>query len=270
MAGTRKLAAILASDVVGYSRLAGADEDRTLARLRALRSDLVDPTISVHHGRVVKRTGDGSLIEFRSVVDAVDARLRYKTRWSSAMSASLWTSALSSELESIWATSSRKATDHGRRRLLGHVEIQRQIELQRDDRGRRGTERGHLLQDGNLAELHLKRRRHRGRHHLRARARIKCPHLDRRVVDVGQGRDRQEAHRDEADKHESNHQKSRGGSAGRSRPSRRARPNGVCPKIRTVVSPLHPPDPERAYFSKASGSRHEAGRLRSFHCGAAL
>jgi adenylate cyclase len=67
----RKLAAILAADVVGYSRLAGADEDRTLARLRALRSDLIDPTIAVHNGRVVKRTGDGALVEFRSVVDAV-------------------------------------------------------------------------------------------------------------------------------------------------------------------------------------------------------
>jgi adenylate cyclase len=71
MAESRKLAAILAADVVGYSRLAGADEDRTLARLRALRSDLIDPTIAVHHGRVVKRTGDGALVEFRSVVDAV-------------------------------------------------------------------------------------------------------------------------------------------------------------------------------------------------------
>ena len=71
MTDTRKLAAILAADVVGYSRLAGADEDRTLARLRALRSDLIDPTVAVHNGRVVKRTGDGSLIEFRSVVDAV-------------------------------------------------------------------------------------------------------------------------------------------------------------------------------------------------------
>ena len=71
MSETRKIAAILVSDVVGYSRLAGADEDRTLARLRALRSDLIDPTISVHHGRIVKRTGDGSVIEFRSVVDAV-------------------------------------------------------------------------------------------------------------------------------------------------------------------------------------------------------
>jgi TolB-like protein/class 3 adenylate cyclase len=71
MSETRKLAAILCSDVVGYSRLAGADEDRILARLRALRSDLIDPTIAVHHGRVVKRTGDGSIVEFRSVVDAV-------------------------------------------------------------------------------------------------------------------------------------------------------------------------------------------------------
>ena len=71
MVETRKLVAILAADVVGYSRLAGSDEDRTLARLRALRSDLIDPTIAVHNGRVVKRTGDGSIVEFRSVVDAV-------------------------------------------------------------------------------------------------------------------------------------------------------------------------------------------------------
>src|ERR1700675_1556560 len=71
MAETRKLAAIVCSDVVGYSRLAGADEDRILARLRALRSDLIDPTIAVHNGRIVKRTGDGSIVEFRSVVDAV-------------------------------------------------------------------------------------------------------------------------------------------------------------------------------------------------------
>jgi adenylate cyclase len=68
---TRKLAAILVADVVGYSRLAGADEDRTLARLRGLRSDLIDPAIAAHRGRIVKRTGDGSIIEFRSVVDAV-------------------------------------------------------------------------------------------------------------------------------------------------------------------------------------------------------
>ena len=71
MAETRKLTAILAADVVGYSMLASADEERTLARLRTLWSDLIAPTISVHNGRVVKRTGDGSIIEFRSVVDAV-------------------------------------------------------------------------------------------------------------------------------------------------------------------------------------------------------
>jgi adenylate cyclase len=71
MTETRKLAAILCSDVVGYSRLAGSDEDRILARLRALRSDLIDPTIAVNRGRVVKRTGDGAIVEFRSVVDAV-------------------------------------------------------------------------------------------------------------------------------------------------------------------------------------------------------
>ena len=71
MTETRKLAAILVADVVGYSRLAGADEDRTLSRLRGLRSDLIDPAIAAHRGRVVKRTGDGSIIEFRSVVDAV-------------------------------------------------------------------------------------------------------------------------------------------------------------------------------------------------------
>ena len=71
MAETRKLVAILAADVVGYSRLAGSDEDRTLSRLRGLRSDLVDPAIAAYRGRVVKRTGDGILIEFRSVVDAV-------------------------------------------------------------------------------------------------------------------------------------------------------------------------------------------------------
>jgi adenylate cyclase len=69
MGETRKLAAILVADVVGYSRLAA--EGRTLARLRGLRSDLLDPAIAAHHGRIVKRTGDGSLIEFRSLVDAV-------------------------------------------------------------------------------------------------------------------------------------------------------------------------------------------------------
>jgi hypothetical protein len=82
MSATRKLAAILAADVVGFSRLTGADEDRTLARLRALRSDVIDPTISVHHGRVVKRTGDGALVEFRSLVDDLSAELLHRLiRW---------------------------------------------------------------------------------------------------------------------------------------------------------------------------------------------
>jgi len=63
MSETRKFAAILAPEVVGYSRLADVNEDRTLARLRAIRSDLIDPTIAMHHGRVFKRTGDGALVE---------------------------------------------------------------------------------------------------------------------------------------------------------------------------------------------------------------
>jgi adenylate cyclase len=75
MGETRKIAAILVSDVVGYSRLTGADEDRILARMRSLRSDLIDPTIAVHHGRLVKRTGDGAIVEFRSVVDAVNCAI---------------------------------------------------------------------------------------------------------------------------------------------------------------------------------------------------
>jgi adenylate cyclase len=79
MAATRKIAAILCADVVGYSRLAGADEDRTLSRLRGLRSDLIDPAIDAHHGRVVKRTGDGILVEFRSVVDAVGCAIEVQT-----------------------------------------------------------------------------------------------------------------------------------------------------------------------------------------------
>jgi TolB-like protein/class 3 adenylate cyclase/Flp pilus assembly protein TadD len=66
----RKLAAILAADIAGYSRLVGADEEGTLARLRALRRELIDPMISAHRGRIVKTTGDGILIEFASVVDA--------------------------------------------------------------------------------------------------------------------------------------------------------------------------------------------------------
>ncbi len=80
MAETRKIAAILVADVVGYSRLAGADEEGTLARLRALRNDLIDPAVAAHHGRVVKRTGDGFICEFRSVVDAVRCAIEVQNR----------------------------------------------------------------------------------------------------------------------------------------------------------------------------------------------
>ena len=71
MTTTRRLAAILAADVAGYSRLMGADEEGTLERLKALRRELLDPKIAEHHGRIVKTTGDGLLVEFASVVDAL-------------------------------------------------------------------------------------------------------------------------------------------------------------------------------------------------------
>ena len=71
----RRLAAILAADVAGYSRLMGGDEEGTLARLKAVRKDLVDPTIAKHRGRIVKTTGDGMLVEFASAVDAVNCAM---------------------------------------------------------------------------------------------------------------------------------------------------------------------------------------------------
>ena len=67
----RRLAAIVAADVVGFSRLVGADEEGTLARLKALRRELIDPRIAEHSGRIVKTTGDGLLVEFGSAVDAI-------------------------------------------------------------------------------------------------------------------------------------------------------------------------------------------------------
>jgi adenylate cyclase len=81
MTTTRRLAAILAADVAGYSRLMGADEEGTLERLKALRADVIDPKIAEHRGRIVKTTGDGLLIEFGSVVDA----LRCATDWQRGM-----------------------------------------------------------------------------------------------------------------------------------------------------------------------------------------
>src|SRR5262245_52687574 len=71
MSQTRRLAAILAADIAGYSRLIGADEGGNLRRLRAIRDELIDPMIATHHGRLVKTTGDGLLIEFGSVIDGL-------------------------------------------------------------------------------------------------------------------------------------------------------------------------------------------------------
>jgi class 3 adenylate cyclase len=81
MTATRRLAAILAADVAGYSRLIGDDEEGTLNRLRSIRADVTDPKISKHRGRIVKTTGDGLLVEFTSVVDA----LRCASEWQAGM-----------------------------------------------------------------------------------------------------------------------------------------------------------------------------------------
>jgi adenylate cyclase len=81
MTATRRLAAILAADVAGYSRLIGEDEEGTLNLLKAIRAELIDPKISVNRGRIVKTTGDGLLVEFGSVVDA----LRCATEWQRGM-----------------------------------------------------------------------------------------------------------------------------------------------------------------------------------------
>src|SRR4029077_12856005 len=80
MASTRRLAAILAADVAGYSRLMGVDEEGTLERLKAHRRELIDPKIAEHHGRIVKTTGDGMLVEFGSVVDAVRCAVEVQQR----------------------------------------------------------------------------------------------------------------------------------------------------------------------------------------------
>ena len=79
----RRLAAILAADVAGYSRLMGEDEEGTLAALKTLRRDLADPKIKEHRGRIVKTTGDGLLLEFASVVDAVRCAVECSARWPS-------------------------------------------------------------------------------------------------------------------------------------------------------------------------------------------
>ena len=75
----RKLAAILAADVVGYARLIRADEEGTLSALNSLRKDIIDPKVAEHHGRIVKLMGDGMLVEFASVVDAVTCVVAIQT-----------------------------------------------------------------------------------------------------------------------------------------------------------------------------------------------
>ena len=106
MSQTRRLAAILAADVAGYSRLMGADEEGTLAALKAIRRELADPKIKEHRGRIVKTTGDGLLLEFASVVDAVRvAPLKYSAKWPSEMPMCRPTAASSSVWGSISATS---------------------------------------------------------------------------------------------------------------------------------------------------------------------
>ena len=78
MSQTRRLAAILAADVAGYSRLIGADEPGTLQAFKTIKAELIDPTIATHHGRLVKTTGDGFLAEFSSVVDALHCATEFQ------------------------------------------------------------------------------------------------------------------------------------------------------------------------------------------------
>src|SRR4051794_38808969 len=79
MEAARRLAAILAADVAGYSRLIGADEEGTLNRLRFIRAEVIDPQVNEHHGRIVKTTGDGLLVEFASVIDALRCAIEWQT-----------------------------------------------------------------------------------------------------------------------------------------------------------------------------------------------
>jgi class 3 adenylate cyclase len=100
----RRLTAILAADVAGYSRLMGADEEGTHAQLKAHLQELVNPKISEHRGRVVKNTGDGMLAEFSSVVDAVRCAAEVQRAMAAAMRKLLRTSASPSEWELTLAT----------------------------------------------------------------------------------------------------------------------------------------------------------------------
>ena len=105
MSQTRRLAAILAADVAGYSRLMGLDEEGTHAALTALRRELTDPKIAEHRGRIVKTTGDGVLVEFASVVDAVRCAVEVQRAMVDRNAASPRKSALGSASGLISATS---------------------------------------------------------------------------------------------------------------------------------------------------------------------
>jgi class 3 adenylate cyclase len=100
----RKLAAIVAADVVGYSRLVGRDESGTLARLRKNRSEQLDPVLAKYGGRLVKLTGDGALVEFASAVDALSAAIEFSKRWPKPTANSLRTLHLYFAWACTWAT----------------------------------------------------------------------------------------------------------------------------------------------------------------------
>ena len=106
----RRLTAILAADVAGYSRLMGLDEAGTLARLRGHRRELIDPKIAEHRGRIVKTTGDGILIEFPSVVEAVACAVAVQRGMAERNVSIPETSGSYSGSASIWATSSSRTT----------------------------------------------------------------------------------------------------------------------------------------------------------------
>jgi class 3 adenylate cyclase len=116
----RKLAAIIAADVVGYSRLMGRDESGTLARLRKNRSEHLDPVLTKYGGRLVKLTGDGALVEFASAVDALSAAIEFQQAVAEANATSLPTSPSSSVWACTWAPDRR-----GRRSVRGWREHRR-------------------------------------------------------------------------------------------------------------------------------------------------
>jgi adenylate cyclase len=88
--GSRRLAAVLALDIVGYSQMMGTDEARTLDRLLRRRKNILDPLVIAHRGRVIKGTGDGILAEFASARDALHAAIRIQRGRTKAMSSPCW------------------------------------------------------------------------------------------------------------------------------------------------------------------------------------